>query len=213
MKCSICKIDKPLSSDFFYKRKDCKNRFRSNCIECSKKSFAKYHKQNKESISIRKTDYYEKNKNDIRIKQNEYYHSNKSAFAFRKQKQYHNDINTKIRTNIRNAFRRVINDQSIQKISSVFQYIGCSLHDLISHLESTKKSQQFENLHIDHIIPCSLYDHSDENEIKKCWNWKNLRYIDAKENMCKSNKLDMYLVMKYDIAELLPKNYEVNDEL
>ena len=213
MKCSICKIDKPLNSEFFYERKDSKNGFRSNCIECSKKSFSKYHKQNKESILIKKTNYYLENKNDIRIKQNEYYHNNKPEFAFRKQKQYHNSINAKIRTNIRNAFRRVINNQMFEKTSSVFQYIGCSFNELILHLEGTKKSEDFKILHIDHIIPCSLYDHSDEQEIKKCWNWKNLRYIDAKENMRKSNKLDMHLVKKYNIEKLLPKNYEVNDEL
>jgi hypothetical protein len=213
MKCRICKIDKPLNSEFFYKRKDSKKGFRSNCIECSKKSFAKYYKQNQESLLIKKANYYVENRHDIRIKQNKYYHSNKTEFALRKKRQYHDDINAKIRKNISNSFRRILNNQTLEKTSSVFQYIGCSFNDLISHLESTKKSEHVSSFHIDHIIPCSLYDHSDENEIKKCWNWKNLRYLDANENMHKGNKLDIHLVKKYNIEKLLPKNYEVNNEL
>ena len=42
---------------------------------------------------------------------------------------------------------------------------------------------------IDHIIPRKLYDHSDEKEIFKCWNWRNLQPMWMKENSTKGCKL------------------------
>lgn len=91
-------------------------------------------------------------------------------------------------------------------------YVGCSKEELLLHLKSTKKTEwQNEKLHIDHIIPRALYDHTDEDEIYKCWNWRNLRYLPEKENISKGNKLDMNLVNQCAIEDLLPK--EINYEL
>ena len=76
------------------------------------------------------------------------------------------------------------------------------------HLNSTKKPDWGDDLHIDHIIPCSLFDHTNEEEIKKCWNWRNLRYLPAKENISKQNALDMDLVKSYGIEDLLPEGVD-----
>ena len=43
--------------------------------------------------------------------------------------------------------------------------------------------------HIDHIIPVSLFNLNDEKDISKCWHYLNLRWLPAKENMSRSNKL------------------------
>ena len=72
------------------------------------------------------------------------------------------------------------------------------------HLNSTKKPDWGDDLHIDHIIPSSLFDHTNEEETKKCWNWRNLRYLPAEENKNKKDKLDMDLVKSYGIEDLLP---------
>ena len=72
------------------------------------------------------------------------------------------------------------------------------------HLNSTKKPDWGDDLHIDHIIPCASFDHTNEEEVKKCWNWRNLRYLPAEENKSKQDKLDMDLVKSYGIEDLLP---------
>ena len=91
-------------------------------------------------------------------------------------------------------------------------YIGCSIEFMKEHLNSTKKPNWGDDLHIDHIIPSSLFDHTDEEKIKKCWNWRNLRYLPAKENLSKSDKLDMGLVKSYGIEDLLPQKKEIEHE-
>lgn len=66
--------------------------------------------------------------------------------------------------------------------------------------------KDLDNKHIDHIIPSSLY--KNENElIKKGFNLRNLRLIDSKENIIKNNKLDIKLIKKHKIFDLLPKGH------
>jgi 5-methylcytosine-specific restriction endonuclease McrA len=88
--------------------------------------------------------------------------------------------------------------------------VGYSLQELIDHFENTSdftvQDYLEKDLHIDHIIPISAYDFNsfEDEEFKKCWNLRNLRLITAKENLSKSNKLDIKLIEEYNIINLLP---------
>lgn len=44
--------------------------------------------------------------------------------------------------------------------------------------------------HVDHIIPCSVFDLSEPEQQKICFNYKNLQPLWAIENMKKSCKLN-----------------------
>ena len=94
------------------------------------------------------------------------------------------------------------------KKASILSYIGCTIEFMKEHLNSTKEPDWGDGLHIDHIIPKSLFDHTNDEEIKKCWNWRNLRYLPAEENMSKHNTLDMDLVKSYGIEDLLPEGVD-----
>lgn len=110
----------------------------------------------------------------------------------------------------------IVNRKYNTKNLEILDYIGCSVEFLIGHLNCTlKKNWNKSNLHIDHIIPRSIFNHElDPNgtplftkEIRKCWNWRNLRYLPASENISKGNVLDMALVEKYGISDLLPIDF------
>lgn len=80
------------------------------------------------------------------------------------------------------------------KTSSVTKYIGCSIPFLKRHLASMWHGRMsWENYgrawHVDHIIPCSAFDHTKEEEIAKCWNWQNLRPMWARQNLLKSDQI------------------------
>ena len=78
----------------------------------------------------------------------------------------------------------------------VFQKLGYSISQLKEHLQNQfDKNMNWENYgsywHIDHIIPHSnfTYLNLDDDSFKECWKLENLRPLEAKENIRKSNKM------------------------
>ena len=75
---------------------------------------------------------------------------------------------------------------------------GYTLNDLIKRLKSTiPKGYTWQDfmegkLHIDHIIPKSvfIYTKSEHVNFKECWALRNLRLLPAKENRTKHNRLE-----------------------
>ena len=91
--------------------------------------------------------------------------------------------------------------------------IGYTLDDLIKKLKSTIPDgytwQDFieGKLHIDHIIPISVFNYTDykHTDFKRCWALSNLRLLPARENMMKHNKLfnPFQPALKLSIAEVI----------
>ena len=94
------------------------------------------------------------------------------------------------------------------KILSSRDY-NISYQQCIEHLEKEAEILGYsiaelkdKNYQIDHIIPCSLYNLNNKVDIARCWNPNNLRWLPAKENIIRGNKLrseDIKLI------ETLPK--------
>jgi hypothetical protein len=74
--------------------------------------------------------------------------------------------------------------------------LGCSINDCKTHIESKfKLGMTWENYghktwHIDHIIPYSFFDLSDEEQVKKCFHYTNLQPLWAEENYKKRDKIE-----------------------
>lgn len=66
--------------------------------------------------------------------------------------------------------------------------------ELKKYLESQfKEGMSWENYgiewHIDHIVPCSFFDLSNEDHQRICFNWRNLQPLWKKDNLSKNRKL------------------------
>lgn len=128
------------------------------------------------------------------------------------QKQYtqnrlKNDFYFKLICNIRNNFKRNLKYNLISKTKKQFDYTGISFKTYVEYLKNNPLYDDYcngKNIHVDHIIPVSAYDFNDENEIKKCWHYRNLRLLDGVENMSKNNKIDYDLIKQHGIEDLLP---------
>ena len=76
----------------------------------------------------------------------------------------------------------------------VINLIGCSIDFLKSYIESLfKEGMNWDNWtkdgwHLDHIIPCSSFDLSNEEERRKCFHYSNLRPLWARDNWEKGSK-------------------------
>ena len=52
---------------------------------------------------------------------------------------------------------------------------------------------------LDHCLPIASFNLLDENDMKKCFNWVNLRPMYVKDNIVKSDKNDMRLYLLQEI--------------
>jgi hypothetical protein len=188
-------------------------------IEYFRIKSALYAEENKDLICKKSVDYYYKNRDKVLDKKREY---NKLDNNKIKSREYRNlnrdkrnnyeierllkDGDYRLKRRISDLFKKFLKGT---KNKSTFKYLNYTLEEVKIHLENQfDNNMSWENYgaywSIDHIIPQSLYDYTDENEIKKCWNLKNLRPLEVKENISKHNKLDIELIKQYSIEDLLP---------
>jgi len=105
------------------------------------------------------------------------------------------DPGFKVKCNLRNRLKDLMRTTKKGGSHSVSALIGCSTKQLAKHLESQfKKGMSWDNYgidgwHVDHVLPCSSFDHNDPRQVAQCWHWTNLRPLWAKENMLKSDEI------------------------
>lgn len=187
-KCIQCKEEKKDSE--FYKRNDT-GKLRRQCKSCLSKNMKSYRKfnwafvvkrklkwqkENKEKRAKISRKYYLKHKDEIRIYHREYMRSR--------------PLEVRLKMNYRGRIWKALNrgDRSYRTI----ELLGCSIERLKKHLEKQfKPNMEWENYgewHIDHIKPCVKFDLTKEEEIKKCFNYKNLQPLWKYENQSKGYK-------------------------
>jgi hypothetical protein len=87
------------------------------------------------------------------------------------------------------------------------KYLGCSTEFLRGWFEYQFRlvktfndvDLNWENIktwHIDHVIPCKVFDFSDEIQIKTCFHWSNLSPMLIDDNISKSSKIIPQLIRR-----------------
>jgi hypothetical protein len=108
-------------------------------------------------------------------------------------KRYHTDIQFKLADRFRKRFKKVMKGKS--KSEKTLSYLGCSTEKLKEHMESqftegmNWNNHGFTGWHIDHIIPCSSFDLTKEEDIRKCFHYTNLQPLWGIQNMQKGSKI------------------------
>ena len=103
-----------------------------------------------------------------------------------------NKIKHALRTRLSNA----INGNHISH--TLLMNLGCGFDFFMKWLEYQFTPEMTWNnfgeyWHIDHVLPVCIFNHENLNEIKVCWNWANLRPLEAKENLSKKDTVDFNL--------------------
>ena len=170
-----------------------------------------YRITNKTKIKNSQKDRYEKDKEKILEKQKQYYLDNKEdriqytkdwrennrkkwidARAKRKKDRHKNDIGFKLKNNIISRMNLALKGKI--KSARTEKLLGCTITELKTYLENKfKEGMSWDNRvewHIDHVIPCALFDLSKEEEQKKCFHYTNLQPLWAKENILKRDKYE-----------------------
>ena len=98
---------------------------------------------------------------------------------------------------IKNNLRRRLNHAvaCAVKHAPTFELIGCTPEQLKTQLESAfLTGMTWENYgkggwHIDHVVPCAVFDLTKETEQRKCFHYSNLKPLWGRDNMSKGKKV------------------------
>lgn len=104
------------------------------------------------------------------------------------------DPGFRVQCNMRNRLKDFIGSARDGGTKSIRALIGCSTIQLAQHLEAGfTKRMRWDNYgtywHVDHILPCASFDHTDAKQVAQCWHWTNLRPLEASKNMEKSDTI------------------------
>lgn len=206
-KCSNCKQLKPATNEYFSLNKRTKDGFAHRCKECRKNAEywfcpdkikekrRQYYQQNKAKV-LEATRRYRQANQDWYKKYYKIYYRKNSEKIKQKVKSYvlsrvKRDINFRLLTRYRTRLYKAL--KGLEKPVRAAELIGCSIDELKQHLEGQfKEGMSWDNYgkwHVDHIVPCSLFDLTKEDELRKCFHYTNLQPLWAEENIKKSNRL------------------------
>ena len=195
----------------------CKECRRQTRTDKQSKEYAKLrYERNKEKVAAQAKVRYEKNKESILARNKEYskkwdkknpekragywkkyYEKNKAhllkANTQYKAKRMKNDPGFRAMVAVRKRLVRALKGE--RKFYSFMEKVGRSIQELRLHIESQfKPGMTWENYgnagwHIDHILPLSKFDLSNEKDFAKAVHYTNLQPLWQKENIKKSNKV------------------------
>ncbi len=99
-----------------------------------------------------------------------------------------------IKHRLRHRIWMAVRDAGARKHANTMTLVGCSIEQLMLHLEAGFTSgMSWSNRgkwHIDHIRPCASFDLTDPEEQRKCFHWSNLQPLWAADNIRKRDSYE-----------------------
>jgi hypothetical protein len=202
--CNKCGKTLPATDEYF---PNCKGKLVGPCKDCRQQEYL----ANREKRVQQSREYYRNNKQQC-LKLNKEYRKNNSEWYRDYNKQYYLENTDKIKSSAKKSLQKRMNEdegflilqrcrkraydalKGYVKSARTRQLLGCSADTLREHIE-----QQFENgmtwgnygkWHVDHIMPCALFDFTKKEDQQKCFHCTNLQPLWASENLSKSDKVD-----------------------
>ena len=181
--------------EYYERNKDA--RLASNKVYC---------KEHKDKILEKKKEYYEANKHRIL----EYHQNRKQTRNEQKRTKRKTDDVFAVCEALKVRVHRVLKDK---KSDRSWSYIGCSKNFLKSWIEfqfdTTMTWDNYGNVwHIDHVIPIAQFNMLSEIQRLNCFHWSNLRPLEKKVNMMKSDKLLIQDICRHNetLCDFITKN-------
>lgn len=209
-KCCRCQLNKSIMD--FYTDKRNKDGKYNHCKECHKischgwesnnknykkdinKKWTENNKErihqryeaNKEKISLRNKIYYASNKEIVSIKNKKYRETHRKERNTHEQHRLKTDRVYRVITNLRKALCDVVR----RKTKRTLDLIGCTGEFYVRNIEKKFTNEMnWDNIHIDHIIPLDYFDLENPEELEKACHWTNTQPLFSEVNIGKSNIL------------------------
>ena len=195
--------------------RDCKNTFEApnrrtkKCQPCVKMSLKlrsqMYKKNNKEKVNLYNKEYKAKIRDEIKEYNRIYNIQNRLEIQTRQTRTHKErrktDMNYKMSILLRSRLQKFCRGN----YSSIQNLVGCSIQNFRYWIEYNFSIEMNWNnhgtiWHIDHVLPCSKFDLTNDIELRICSNWKNLRPLLAEKNLSKNNKLQIRDILNHIIV-------------
>lgn len=181
--CKACNTEKSFVE--FHKNKLGKLGLATSCKKCvilrTKKWKLENRDKDRENKKVSFKNFYEKNKKREIARSANYLISRRKT-----------DVGFKLRGDLRARLNGIL--QGKNKAGSAVRDLGCSIEDLLKHLEAQFQPEMtWENhgkygWHIDHKIPLSKFDLTDREQFLKACHFTNLQPLWAIDNLKKGNR-------------------------
>lgn len=190
----------------FPKNKPSKDGILNICKTCTAKSIKLYKLNNSEKVKKAKIEINKRYNDSHREQKNahnkEYTNNIKHTEEYKKKhskwnveydkKRKGEDPAYKLKLAIRTRISMFLKDK---KVGSSIKSLGCTLEELVVYMESKfSEGMNWDNYgkmgwHIDHIIPLSSFDLTNEKEFNKACHYTNLQPLWWYDNLRKGNKI------------------------
>jgi len=103
-----------------------------------------------------------------------------------------------------------------RKYKHTIEYLGCNCTFYLDWILNVDTKYTFENYgkewHIDHVIPLSKFDLTDDEQQLIAFNWRNTMPLSVKENLSKNNKILQSQIQQH-VSNLLEYHKKNNIEM
>lgn len=191
-KCTQCNLHKSVEDFHIYPKN---GKPRAECKECHSKRHKLKYLKNKDKILIKNSEWRSQNKERMTELMAKWRFENPDKNAKLVKKQREKDAQDPLKRLAKCLRQRLLYGlQGKTKNLKSLEYLGCSIEELKEHLEKQfTEGMSWENRgikgwEIDHIVPVSQFDLSNEDDIHKCCHYTNLQPLWKIDNLKKSNK-------------------------
>ena len=133
----------------------------------------------------------------------DYHNERKERRSILDKERRKRDINFKLVCNLQSRTSKAFKAHNVRKKNKTFDLLGCSQlffkKWIIHQLHGSMSLKNYGSVwHIDHCLAITSFNLLDENVMRKCFNWINLRPMYCSEIISKSNKTDhrLYLLQQ-----------------
>lgn len=143
-----------------------------------------YNKANAERVRAAHKSYYTRNKVKIAAQMKAWKLANRDKVNANVQRLFREHPERKLLNRLRTRVIMAVKTQATQKAFKTEALIGCSVASFRIYIESKfEPGMTWENIHLDHIIPCALFDLKKPEHQKICFHFSNYQPLFVKDNL------------------------------
>lgn len=115
---------------------------------------------------------------------------NRKAVSAYEKKRKSQDIHFYIKKTLRSRVWHSVKRQSGRKAKRTMELLGCSVASFRKRIERQfKPGMTWKNIHLDHVVPCILFDLTKPEHQKRCFHYTNYQPLLVKDNLTKGERL------------------------